>query len=409
MVEKIDTVIVGGGQSGLSVSYYLNRAGRENIILEKASLPADAWRNRRWDSFTLVSPNWTFKIPGGEYTGSEPGAFMPRDEIVRRFESYVKENDFPVSYSTEVTRVEPITNTYRYRVTTNDKSYEAMNVVIATGLYHKVKIPPFASQIPAQVLQIPSDSYKNPESLPPGAVLVVGSAQSGTQIAEELNDAGRKVYLATCSSGRVPRRYRGSDAFEWLSRIGFLDRTAAMLSSPKDRFFPSPHLTGKAGGHDLNLNKLYREGVMLLGHVIGYENGKLRLAPDLKENLAKEDGFATNYIKQVDEYIVKNGMDAPMEEVMVYDDGYRAPVLQSLDLADAGIGVIIWAIGYETDYSMVQLPILDDYKFPRTDRGVTQYPGLYFIGLNWMNKFKSGFLLGIAESARYVAEVILTE
>ncbi len=243
MVEKIESVIIGGGQAGLSLSYYLTQAGREHIILEKSPQVADAWRNRRWDSFTLITPNWSFKLPGGEYTGSEPNGFMPKSEIVHRFEQYEQENRMPVSYSTEVTRVEPMIDHYRYRTFTNNKNYESKNVIIATGMFQKGKIPAYAAQIPQHIIQIPSDAYWNPKALPSGAVLVVGSAQSGCQIAEELNEAGRKVYLSTGTAGRFPRRYRGKDGYDWLGLIGFFDRTTAMLDSPKDRFFGSPHST----------------------------------------------------------------------------------------------------------------------------------------------------------------------
>ena len=409
MVEIIESVMIGGGQAGLSLSYYLTRAGREHIVLEKSPQVADAWRNRRWDSFTLVSPNWTFKLPGAEYADSEPEGFMPKSEIVRRFEQYEQENHLPVSYSTEVTRVEPMENHYRYRIFTDNKIYESNNVVIATGLYHKVKIPPFADQLPQDIHQIPSDAYRNPQALPPGAVLVVGSAQSGCQIAEELREAGRKVYLSTGSAGRVPRRYRGIDGFDWLTRVGFFDRTPAMLNSPKDRFFSAPHLTGKGGGHEINLHKFSRENIVLLGHTLGYEDGELVFAPDLMENLAKADGFAANAIKQFDAYALKNALDVPVEEAVILEDGFRAPVIRSLDLAAEGIGVIIWATGYSNDYSLVKLPLLDSYNYPSADRGVTRYPGLYFLGMNWMNKFKTGFLMGVGEAAQYLVEVICRE
>jgi putative flavoprotein involved in K+ transport len=406
MVEKYETVIVGGGQAGLSVSYYLTKAGREHVILEKSSQVGDAWRNRRWDSFTLNSPNWAFKLPGAEYSGPEPDAFMPKGEIVRRFEAYEQSFSPNVRYSTAVRKVEAVNGQSRYRTTTNSGMIESSNVVIATGLYHQVICPSYAKDIPQAILQLASDEYRNPQSLPPGAVLVVGSAQSGCQIAEELNEAGRKVFLSTCTSGRAPRRYRGLDAFFWLSRIGFLDRTTDSLSSPRERFFASPHITGKGGGHDINLHQFSRNGIILLGHTRGFEDGKMIIAPDLRENLTRSDGFATNMIAQVDAYIRVNGLDLPEEELTVLDDGYRVPIRQSLDLAAEGISTIIWATGYLMDNSMVQLPILDEYNYPVTDRGVTRYPGLYFIGLNWMNKFKTGFLLGISESAQHLAEVI---
>jgi putative flavoprotein involved in K+ transport len=405
MVEKIKTVIIGGGQAGLSLSYYLTQAGREHIILEKAAQVADAWRNRRWDSFTLITPNTSFKLPGAEYADDDPEGYMPKSEIVRRFEQYEQKNNFPVSYSTQVTRVEPMENHDRYRVFTDKKIIQARDVIFATGMYQKGKIPAYAAQLPQNIIQIPSDAYRNPQALPPGAVLVIGSAQSGSQIAEELNEAGRKVYLSTGTAGRFPRRYRGKDGYEWLDLVGFFDRTPAMLASPKDRLFGSPHSSGKGGGHDINLHTFYRNGIILLGHVRGYEDGKLVLAPDLKENLAKADAFAANVIKIIDDYILKNDLDIPAEEVVILDDGYRAPEILSLDLFAEGVSTIIWACGYSID-NLVQLPLLDPYGYPITDRGVTNYPGLYFLGMPWMNKFKSGFLMGVGESAQYLAEVI---
>jgi putative flavoprotein involved in K+ transport len=236
-------------------------------------------------------------------------------------------------------------------------------------------------------------------------VLVIGSAQSGCQIAEELNEAGRKVYLATSTAGRFPRRYRGKDGYEWLNRVGFLDRTLSNLNSPRDRVFGAPHSTGKGGGHEINLHKFSRDGIFLLGHARGYENRKLVIAPDLKENLAKADGFAANVIKMVDEYILKNDLNIAPEEVVILDDGYRAPEIHSVDLSAEGVSAIIWATGYSIE-SLVQLPLIDPYGFPITDRGVTAYPGLYFLGMPWMNQFKSGFLMVITESAQYLAEVI---
>jgi len=406
MIERIESIIIGAGQAGCSLSYYLNQAGREHILLEKSTQVADAWRNRRWDSFTLVTPNWTFQLPGAEYDGPDPHGFMPKSEIVRRFEQYEQDHHFPIRYSTEVTRIEPADHHYRYRLLTRDATIESRNVILATGQFQQAKIPSFAAHLPPDILQIPSDAYRNPGQLPPGAVLVIGSGQSGCQIAEELNEAGRTVYLSTSSAGRVPRRYRGLDGVDWLNKIGFFDRTPEALSSSKDRFIVSPHLTGKGGGHEINLHKFHRDGIILLGHTLGCEGGTLFLAPDLYENLAKADGFCANALKMFDAYAQKNALDLPVEAVVQQDDSLRAPLLESLDLKTAKIAVIVWATGYSFDMSLLQLPILDADRYPSTDRGVTRHPGLYVIGFNWMSKFKSGLLLGVAEATRHVADTI---
>jgi putative flavoprotein involved in K+ transport len=403
MDEKIETLIIGAGSAGLSLSYYLAQMGREHLVLEKSSQVADAWRNRRWDSFTLVTPNWTFRLPGADLGGVDPAGFMGKSEIVRRFEQYEQENHLPVRYNTEVKRVHPFDGPYRYRVFTNGKTYLAKDVVIATGMFQKVKVPAFAAQIPSEITQLTSDAYRNPYDLPPGRVLVVGSAQSGCQIAEELNQAGRKVYLSTSAAGRLPRTYRGMDGFDWLNRVGFFDRTPEMLNSPMERRFIAPHLTGKAGGHTINLHQFCRDGIVLLGHTIGYEDGKLGLAPDLAQNLSKADGFAKNAISQFDAYIEKNALDLPIEEILYLEDGFHLPVTNHLDLKAEGVETIIWATGYLQDYSMFELPLLDAYGFPDAKRGVSRHPGVYFIGVSWMEKFKTGLLFGIAEAAHDLA------
>jgi putative flavoprotein involved in K+ transport len=406
VTENIETVIIGGGQAGLALSYFLTKQGREHIIFEKAAWPAEAWRNHRWDSFTLVTPNWNFQLPGAEYDGAEPGAYMPRAEIVQRFERYVSENDLPVRYSTEASRVEPLENGLGYRVRAGERSYTARKVVIATGLYQSGKTPDFAAQIFPDIQQIDSGEYRNPQALPPGAVLVVGSGQSGCQIAEELNQAGRKVYLSTGATGRVPRRYRGQDIVHWLTLTGFFDRTPDKLPSPRARFAGNPQVTGKGGGHNLNLHQFYRDGMILLGRIQGREDGRLLFAADLRQNLAKSDKIAADIIRMVDGYITQTGIDAPVEEIMELADGYNAPEVPALDLRQAGIGTIIWAIGQTFDYSMVKLPVVDDFGFPVTSRGVTRFPGLYFLGMPWLYKQKSGLLCGVGEDAAYLADHI---
>lgn len=403
MTVSIETFIVGAGQAGLSLSHYLDQVGMDHLILERTPKIADSWRNRRWDSFTLVTPNWTFQLPDAAYDGPDPDGFMTRDQIVQRFDQFEQRHQFPILFSTNVTKLEPQDGLYRYRVVTNRGTFNTRNVVMATGMFQKVKIPSFAAQITENVLQIPSDKYKNPQSLPPGAVLVVGSGQSGCQIAEELNEAGRKVYLSTSSAGRVNRRYRGKDIVYWMNQIKFFDRTPEMLPSPRDRLSAPPHVTGKGGGHDINLRTFQQNGIVLLGHIRGFENGELVFAPDLAENLAKADAFSGVLLNLIDEHIVREALDVPIQPMAESGGFLPQPEIKSLKPDADHIGTIVWACGYTMD-NLVHLPILDEYGLPITDRGVTQFPGLYYLGLLWMNKFKSGLLMGIAESAQHLAE-----
>jgi putative flavoprotein involved in K+ transport len=408
-VEHIETIIVGGGQAGLSTSYYLAQAGREHLVLEQSARPANAWRNDRWDSFTLVTPNWTFRLPGAEYQDADPGGYMPLGEIVARFERYVDQFKLPVRYNTCVVSVEPVEGGgYRVQTDAGDgRLLHANNVVIATGFFQRPKVPAFGANLPPGLLQLHSGQYRKPESLPPGGVLVVGSGQSGCQIAEELYQAGRPVYLCTGGAGRLPRRYRGRDIVDWLVLIGFFDRTLDMLSSPQERYFAPPHTTGKNGGHTINLHQFARDGVTLLGHLVGAADGRIALAPDLPQNLSRADGFEVEMLKQIDGYIARNGLDVPGEQVPRLRDGYAAPVIEELDLRQAGIGSIVWAAGYRFDYSLVRLPVLDGLGWPLTDRGATNYPGLYLVGLPWQPGLRSAFLFGVRENAAHVVAHIV--
>lgn len=339
MTEHIDTLIIGGGQAGLAMSYCLTQQDRDHVVLEQAAQAGNVWRNQRWESFTLVTPNWTVRMPGAEYDGPNPDGFMPRAEVVTYFENYVSRFSLPVRYNVCVESVE--LNNSGYHVQTTSGEFRAANIVVATGLFQQPRIPAFAPELPRAITQLPSGEYRHPGSLPSGAVLVVGSAQSGCQIAEELYQSGRKVYLSTAgSSGRFPRRYRGKDSY------------------------------------------------------------------NLKDNLARADKFAVDFLKGVDTYIEKVRLDAPQESLPELNDGYNAEVLTELDLNAAGIHTVIWAIGYVFNFSLVKLPVADSDGFPITQRGVTQYPGLYFLGMPWLHTPKSGLLLGVGDDAAYIASHI---
>ena len=406
-MEKIQTIIVGGGQAGLSTSYFLSQAGHEHLVLERASRAGSVWRNDRWDSFALLTPNWSIKLPGMSYSGSNPGGFMRREELVAYLEKYIDNFDLPVQYNTMVTEVTPLEEGKGWLVKTNDRTFQAKNVVVATGQFQSPKVPEFSANIPESILQIHSGQYRNPSQLPDGAVLIVGSAQSGTQIAEELHQSGRTVYLCVGSAPRVPRRYRGRDIFEWLSLTGFTERTVDKLPSPKARFAGNPHLSGRDGGRTINLHVFARDGVRLLGRLVGAEDGKIKLAPDLRESLAKSDRAEADITAMIDQYIEKNAIDAPAETLPKHQDGYALDEITELDLKASNINTIIWAGGYNFDYSFVKVPVTDGDGYPIQQRGVTGYPGLYFIGMSWLYKHKSPLLLGVGEDADYIASHIM--
>jgi putative flavoprotein involved in K+ transport len=406
MEQKIETIVIGGGQAGLSASYFLTQHNREHVILEQADMPGSAWKLDRWDSFTLVTPNWTFHLPGANFGEKEPDGFMSRDQIVASFQQFAAQNHAPLHFGVQVTGVEKADG--GFKVSTAQGAWSARNVIVATGMYQAPKIFPWSASIPKDIFQTSTGKYRNPQTLPPGAVLVIGSGQSGCQIAEELYQSGRKVYLSVGRVGRAPRRYRGKDAFDWLNRAGFLDRTPDKLPSPQARFAGNPQLTGKDGGHSLNLHIFNRDGVTLLGRTTGMEDGILKLAPDLKESLAKVDGFESMVTRFIDDYIQRTGLEAPEEQLEKYSDGYSAPELTELDLKKAGIGAVIWATGYNFDFSMIRLPVFDDAGFPISQGGVTASPGLYFVGLPWMPGQRSGLLMGVGDNAARVVEHILT-
>lgn len=408
MAEQLEVLVIGAGQAGLSASYCLTQHGIDHVVLEKDRI-GEAWRSGRWDSFTLVTPNWTIRLPGMPYEGSDPDGFMPREEVVAYLERYAEQFNAPLRTGVEVTSVEPLPDGGGYRVKAGDTTFEAKNVIVATGLFQEPKLPAFSADLPQDILQMHSHQYRTPDALPSGAVLVVGSAQSGCQIAEELYESGRKVYLVVGNALRMPRRYRGKDIMWWADKLGILGRTPDKLPSLKARFAGNPHVSGKGGGRTLNLHKFARDGVVLLGRLQGVRDGKIVLAPDLKETLDKVDEFAANLIMGIDGYVQATGMDAPVDNETreaELSKGEAYDEILELDLKAAGITTVIWATGYKFDFSWVQLPVLDDDGFPVQERGATKYPGLYFLGLPWLHTQKSGLLFGVGEDAEHVASHI---
>lgn len=405
-MKEIDTLIIGAGQAGLAISYLLTQADHEHVILEKDRI-ASSWRQGRWDSFTLVTPNWQINLPGKPYQGDDPEGFLPREAVIEYLEDYAEMFGAPVRQGVEVQSIETAPVDNGFLVGTNQGEYRANQVVVAAGTFQRPNIPECSHRLSSRLNQLHSSDYRNPNQIEQGAVMVVGSGQSGCQIAEELHRAGREVYLATSKVGRLPRRYRGVDTMKWMVDLGIIDRTVEDLDSPAERFAPNPHVSGKDGGHTINLHRLSQQGVHLLGRVADGKDWTLQIAPDLKENLEFADQFAAELKTGVDNYAEKAGLDLPEPEPAETQAGYQVPIRTELDLKAAGINTIIWATGYDFDFSWVDFDIFDQYGYPIQDRGVTPEPGLYFLGLHWLHTIKSGLFLGVGEDAARVAEDIV--
>ncbi len=407
MHPSLDTIIIGAGQAGLATSYCLKQQGHAHRVLERADCAGPAWRDGRWDSFTMVTPNWTLRLPGAEYSGNDPDGFMTRQQAVALLAGYADRFGLPLQTNTEVHCVEAAPSG-GFLVHTPAATYLAKNVVVATGLFQRPAMPACAQRLPGGLAQWHSSEYRHPGQLPEGAVLVVGSSQSGCQIAQEIHASGRPVFLCVSGAVRVPRRYRGRDIVDWSNRLGVYDRTADMLPSPRAKFAANPHMAGKAEGGSINLHQFARSGIQLLGRLQDVQEGTLHLAPDLHANLAKADQFEAGMLKGIDAYIDQAGLDAPAEPLPRLEDGYLQPQRSELDLAAHGIRSVVWATGYRFDFGMVRFPVFDEDGYPVQQRGVTAQPGLYFVGLPWLHKQKSGLLLGVAEDAAYVAGHILS-
>jgi putative flavoprotein involved in K+ transport len=409
--EQTDVIIIGGGQAGLALSYYLTEQGRSHVVLEQDRI-AESWRSKRWDSLRLIAPNWSLRLPGFAYAGDDPDGFMGKDEVVAHLENYARSFAAPVREGVRVTAIERTPAETRFLVRTHDDSFWASQVVLATGALQQPRVPACAAQLPASVTQVVAPAYHNPQSLPPGAVLVVGSGETGCQIAEELVHAGRRVFLAGGRSWWAPRRYRGRDIAAWLRLLGWFERTVDELPPGVTTGQPNPQLTGSDGGHDINAHTLARQGVQLLGRLQSICDGRAMFAPDLAGNLAWGDEQARTWLQAVDDLIAQQGLEAPVEDWpddLGTSETFSLEAPTELGLADVGISTVIWAMGYRPDLDWVGLPILDGEGYPIQRRGVTRVPGLFILGLDWLHTAKSGLFAGVGEDAAYLATLIAGE
>ena len=402
-VTHHDVIIIGGGQAGLSASWHLTRRGIDHVVLERHDT-AYSWRSERWDTFCLVTPNWQCTLPGHAYSGSDPYGFMVRDDIVRYVEDYAASFDAPVRSGVRVLSMRPYGAGYLIRTEAGD--FSAGQVVVATGGYHDPIVPSCAGAIDPGILQMQSSEYRNPQSMPAGAVLVVGTGQSGCQIAEDLHLAGRRVHLCVGEAPRVARRYRGKDVVEWLHLMGYYDIPVdehPLREGVRDK--TNHYVTGRDGGRDIDLRLRATEGMQLYGHLLDIQGGIVGLAPDLARNLDVADEVNESIKRSIDGWIAREGVEAPVEAP--YAPPWR-PVAErtALDCREAGIGSIVWCIGFRMNFNWVEAPVFDGRGAPQHQRGITRQDGLYFLGLPWLHSWGSGRFSGIARDAEHVTAAI---
>ena len=406
-------MVVGAGQAGLSLSAYLQKMDIDHLLIEKHTA-VHSWRTQRWDAFSLVTPNWQCQLPDWPYQGSDPHGFMVKDEVNTWLQGFVQQVQAPVLEHTEVLRVQRLApelaadspDAANYRVETSQGVFTADHVVIASGGYHVPIVPRYAERLPAGVQQIHSADYRNPQSLPEGAVLVVGSGQSGAQIAEDLHLAGRKVYLAVGNAPRCARFYRGRDVVDWLAEMGYYDMPVTkhpLREGVRDN--TNHYVTGRDGGRDIDLRQFAREGMELFGVLEDVQGSTLHFRPNLVESLDTADATYNRINASIDQYIDKQGIAAPAGSPYTPVWSPEAERTQ-LELSTSGITSVVWCIGFAPSFGFVDAPVFNGRGQPVHLRGVTQVPGLYFLGLPWLHTWGSGRFSGIARDAQYLAQTI---
>jgi len=400
--EETEVLVVGGGQAGIAISEHLGLQGIPHLVLERDRV-AERWRSWRWDSLVANGPAWHDRFPNQEFD-IDPDAFAGKEQVADYLTSYAERIGAPIRTGVEVTSVRKNTGRPGFTVETSEGAVEARYVVAATGAFQKPVIPPVVPE-DSGIHQIHSSAYHNPQQLPDGAVLVVGAGSSGVQIADELRQSGRRVYLAVGPHDRPPRSYRGRDFCWWLGVLGKWDIAAPPLGAEPVTIAVS----GAHGGHTVDFRELAKSGVTLLGMSGAYQDGVMRFAPDLCDNIAKGDANYLSMLDEADAYLERNGLDLPEEpqaRVLGSDPECMTDPILELDFAAAGITSIVWAVGFAFDYDWLQVDSFDELGRPRHQRGVAVEPGVYFLGLPWQSRRGSSFLWGVWHDAKYLADQI---
>jgi putative flavoprotein involved in K+ transport len=403
---SVPVIIVGGGQAGLSMSWHLRKKGIEHLILER-HVACHAWRAERWDTFCLVTPNWQCLLPGFHYPGDDPHGFMLRGEIVDYLDAWIASFDPPLRTGVDVRKLRHGQHG-DFLLSTSAGDFVAQQVVVASGGYDEPIVPRYAERLDPDVLQLHSSDYRNPRALPPGAVLVVGSGQSGCQIAEDLHLEGRRVHLCVGNAPRVARRYRGKDVVAWLDLMGYYEMPVEQHPLKEGvRDNTNHYVTGRDGGRDIDLRLRALEGMQLYGRIAGIGEGKLLFETDLRENLDAADTVSENIKRSIDGFIAKQGIAAPAETPYqpVWQPEQETP---ELDYRRANITSVVWCIGFRANFRWIEVPVFDGRGAPAHRRGVTREDGLYFLGLPWLHTWGSGRLSGVGRDAAYLADHIAT-
>jgi putative flavoprotein involved in K+ transport len=405
-IEKVETVVVGGGQAGLAMSEHLSNCGVPHLVLERQRI-AERWRSERWDSLVANGPAWHDRFPGMEFCDIDPDAFAPKERVADYFVAYAEMINAPIRCGVEVKEVCRNVGRPGFRVETSDGVIEANSVVAATGPFQRPVIPTVVPE-GAGIMQIHSSAYRNPGQLPESAVLVVGAGSSGAQIAEELLRAGKRVYLSVGPHDLPPRSYRGRDFVWWLGVLGKWD--VAALEPGMEHVTIA--VSGAYGGHTVDFRRLAEQGMTLVGRTESFKHGVMHFATDLADNIAKGNANTLSVLDEADAYVVRNGLDLPEEpearKVGPDPQCVTDPIL-ALNLAEAGITSVIWATGFAVDYSWLKVDAFDEEDKPKHERGVSAEPGIYFLGLPWLSRRASSFIWGVWHDAKFLADHISTQ
>ena len=413
--SSLDAIVVGAGHAGLSISYHLKDLHLNHLVLEKGRI-GDTWHNQRWDTFKLNTPNKWNLLPGQENMFPDSEGFCSASEFAAFLEGYSSKFQLPVIENCEVVSVEGVTGSKIFSVYVSEngtaKNYQCKQIVVASGGQNIKSIPSFFRNISPEIVQLHTSEYRNAHALPDGAILVIGSAQSGVQIAEDLIAGDRKVFISTSQVPRVPRRYRGKDIVDWLVLSGFYDLRTIDVTDPLILKMKQPQVsTVGLQGHTLSLQGLARNGAVILGKTENTDGTDIFLQPNAMTNIRFADEFSKKIKLMIDDYIQKSQLYAPPPEKdpddVPFESGSFASDSISLNLKENNITSIIWATGFTGDFSYLKLPVFNGNRMPGHNNGISNTEGLYFLGLPWLRKRKSGIILGIEEDTIFMAEQIL--